>query len=892
MVAILGVDTTGLVQANTAMLTFEKRVTTSLNTMSQRFRTFGYLATAAVTAPMLMASRSVLKMASDYEFSMQKIVGLTGAAQEDVNQWSETILRMSKDTARAPKELAEGMYFISSSGIKGAEALDVLALSAKASTSGMGQTQEVAQVLTSALNAYRGTGLTAAYATDVLVAAVREGKAEASGFSTALGQIIPIASQLNVPFDQVAGGMAAITLTGASAANAAVYLKGVFNSLLTASTQGEQALVKMGSSYSDLRKILAEQGLVALMQRLRDMQVKYGDELVSNVLPNIRALTGYLSLAGKNFQYNTALMQRVTESSGTLSKAFEAVADTIKVRYDTAIASANVAMIAFGKSLAEAVLPILESLVRGLNRAVKWYESLSEAGRKNVLIAAAVVAALGPLSLMISLIGYTVSGLISLVTRLTIVLRTATVAIGTAMKINPVLAMIAIMGGLILRWVLLRDKVKAVSEEQKALNALVKEGLALQESATPIASRMSIVTSLNQDQLKTLKENIALQKSLEQEHMSDIVAQAKKILDQDIKTQQLREKIQAAASDTYKLLLLGQLNAREEFLTKDLNAEYEATQARIKLLEGYLATVFPMIQEVTEEVAGGIADSFNEAHYALEKYNQALEAMNNKSVTPSFNAPDYTKLLKFGAGPPTLLESVTSELSRVAAYNKMVGESSNTLTDQIEVYKSAMQTLFDSEEYRTGGADAIAVMGQLISEYDGLIAQQDKLAFSVRRMASTLSNALTDVAMQLGSVFAGTEGAWMGIVDTLLQTASSVINVFLAEAAAALLMHKAVTMPIGGLIAGAIAVGALMALWEGYKGSLNNAAQMKEGGVVPPGYPNDTFPALLSTGETVVPYDAMAKSQQGSITGDVHFYIEGDRLVGILEKRRKVKSKF
>jgi hypothetical protein len=381
----------------------------------------------------------------------------------------------------------------------------------------------------------------------------------------------------------------------------------------------------------------------------------------------------------------------------------------------------------------------------------------------------------------------------------------------------------------------------------------VKEGLSLQESATPIASRMSIVTSLNQDQLRTLKENIALQKSLEQDHLSDIIAQAKKILDQDVKTQQLREKIQTAANEQYRLLLIGQLNAREEFLTKDLNLEYTATQERIKILEGYLAKVLPMIKEVTSGIATSIADDFNEAHYRLEKYNQALEAMNKKSVTPSLNAPDYTKLIKFGAGPPTFLESVTTELTRVAAYNKMVGESANTLTDQIEIYKRAMQTLFDSEQYRIGGPEAIAAMGQLISEYDKLISQQDKLAFSVRRMASTLSNALTDIASQLGAAFVGTEGAWTGIVDTILQTASSVINVLLAEAAAALLMHKAVAMPIGGLIAGGIAVGALMAMWEGYKGSLSNVAQMKHGGIVPPGYPNDSYPAALTSGEMVTP---------------------------------------
>jgi hypothetical protein len=70
------------------------------------------------------------------------------------------------------------------------------------------------------------------------------------------------------------------------------------------------------------------------------------------------------------------------------------------------------------------------------------------------------------------------------------------------------------------------------------------------------------------------------------------------------------------------------------------------------------------------------------------------------------------------------------------------------------------------------------------------------------------------------------------------------------------------------------------------------ASKMATGGVVPSGYPNDTFPALLTSGETVLPFDASIGRQRETVTGDVHFYIEGDRLVGILEKRNKVRSKF
>ena len=401
---------------------FSKQATAHLAMTSQRLRTFGYLASAAITAPMVLAGKSVMKMASEYEFSMQKIVGLTGTAQSVVDKWSDSIKSMSKDFGRKPQELAEGLYFIASSGIEGAQALDVLKVSAKAAATGLGETQDIANYLTSVLNAYRGTGLTAAYATDVLVAAVREGKAEAQGFAAAMGSITPLASNLGVSIDQVAGAMAAITLTGSTAAQSATYLRGVFNILMKETKQGaaamdeaSAALGQMKTSYSDLRKILREQGIMALMEKLNELSEAYGETLVSKVFPNIRAMLGVLSLSGKNMEYNTKIMKEITNSSGTLGKAFAAVSDTIKFKYDKAISSLQTSMISLGKSLATALLPILEGLVKRINRFAERFDALSESQKRFRIAVALGVAALGPFTMALSVLGYTLTGVMNLV---------------------------------------------------------------------------------------------------------------------------------------------------------------------------------------------------------------------------------------------------------------------------------------------------------------------------------------------------------------------------------------------------------------------------------------------------------------------------------------------
>jgi len=126
MVATLGVDTTGLMRANVAMQTWSKKTTTSLNSMSQRFRTFGYLASAAITAPIVLGAKAMVTLANNYESSLSKVIGLVGIARTQVEAWSKSILKMAPEVAKGPEKLADALYFITSGGIRGSEAMEVL----------------------------------------------------------------------------------------------------------------------------------------------------------------------------------------------------------------------------------------------------------------------------------------------------------------------------------------------------------------------------------------------------------------------------------------------------------------------------------------------------------------------------------------------------------------------------------------------------------------------------------------------------------------------------------------------------------------------------------------------------------------------------------------------
>lgn len=906
---------TAIAQANVAKIAAANKfsidsVTSSLNNMSQKFRTFGYLATATITAPIVMAGKAALNMAKDYEFSMQKIVGLTGVAQSTVNKWNDEILKMSPAVAQGPQKLADALYFISSSGIKGAEAMNVLNLSAKAASAGLGETQTVADLLTSALNAYKGTGLTAAYATDVLVAAVREGKAEATGFASAMGQIIPIASQLGVSFDQVAGGMAAITLTGSSSSQAAVYLKGIFNSLLKATTQGEAALEKTGNSYAGLRKILGEQGIIPLMQRLRDIQVKYGDELLSDVLPNIRALTGYLSLAGKNFKYNTEVMNRITNASGSLAKAFAAVSDTIKFKYDAAIAAAQVSLISLGKSIAISFLPLLDSLVHKLEGITTWFNTLSDAQKANRLKWVAFIALLGPASLLISVIGYALSGLLTIFKTLGTVISVVNVgldAMGFKMLKLGALKFGNLKGGILSILGFLGESGAAATIGGVGIAvggaAIALNNYAKKVKETAKAHDLYYTTLVNVNgELKKLKDltgadveamtqsQVAV--SMDQVRKAWIAAEAGWKQAEKNKSMPM---INQGANLKQQAEYARQIAEYSKLYNEMTNAYLLGNMDKFKKIAKVLVDNSALIK-IQAESTERLAQAWLDAHASAQKYT-AME-MNNfiggkptfpkaglKSLGSPISKPDVSEAL----GPDKVIQDMNKELAKQAVLGSLLNDTYDSLTSQIDVYRNAISAVYD-----LGWSEGNPMYDAMIEKLKELIGQQEKVAFSAKRMSNILSNSVIDMAMAIGAAFVNTQGAALAMVGIILQTGQQIVQMLLAEAIAATIAKNAM-IPFGLIAAAAVGIGVLMALYSSAQAKASSASKMAKGGIIPAGYPNDTYPALLSSGEKVIPPGKLGNLERQSglseLLKDVTFHIEGTQLVGVFKNQnRKVNS--
>ena len=360
----------------------------------------GQTLTVALTLPIVAFSASAVKVGNEFELAFARMVGLANVPAAEVERLRQGVLLLGGETTKSPNELAEALYFITSSGIAAADALPILESGAKAAAAGLGRTKDVVDVTTSVINAYGKSNITAAQATDILVQAVRDGKGEPEAFAQVLGRIVPTASKLGVSFDQVAAALAVMTRTGLSASEASISLNQVFNSFLNTTKEGERVLEAHGLSLSKIRDVLKQPGGLLNALRLLDQSFGGNLETLDKVIPNIRALRGFLNIlaqdagsVGQVFANTNAQLINTNEQLGAGQEAFDAYSKTTQASINKAKVAVESALIRIGVVLA----PFVEKASNFVQAIVAMFETLSGGEQTTIVIIAAVVAALGPL---------------------------------------------------------------------------------------------------------------------------------------------------------------------------------------------------------------------------------------------------------------------------------------------------------------------------------------------------------------------------------------------------------------------------------------------------------------------------------------------------------------
>lgn len=469
-----------------------------LQAFGSKMQSVGRSMSTKLTLPIVAAGAAATKLALDFDKSMTQIESLVGIAADKVSEMGETAKTMATDTGRSANEAAEALFFITSAGLRGADATDTLSASLKAAAVGLGETKTIADLATSAMNAYGVENLNATGATDILVASVREGKLEASELAGSMGGVIPIASNMGVSFAEVGAAMAAMSRTGTNAAVGATQLTAILASIKKPTMQSAEAMLALGTSQEEIAQSLEQKGLMPTLMDLSARLEQTGMD-ASAIFPNIRALKGVLDLTGKGAADNEKIFDALNNTLGATDEAFEKTSQSASFQFTKGMATMKNSLMEIGQIILPAVVKGVTKLSTFVKGLADSFKNLSPQTQKIILSLTGILAAAGP---MLIIFGKIMTGLSALGPILTIA-ATGFRVLTMAMAANPI---IAIAG--------------AIALVVTALNSYTKA----QKKATA-ASVSKLDTKGIDNRLKAAEEELAYLDTLEGKRRYSISAQ-------------------------------------------------------------------------------------------------------------------------------------------------------------------------------------------------------------------------------------------------------------------------------------------------------------------------------------------------------------------------------
>lgn len=306
------------------------------------------------------------KKASDFEAQMSTINTIaqkTGTAfTGQLGAIGEGILNLSARGGNLA-DLTAGYYDILSAGITNTvEAQSVLNKAWELGRGSLGTTAEGVDVLTTAINSYRDSGLYAGKTTeqlatmfgDQIAKAVELGKLKLTDIGSTFADVAPIAANAGIGLDQIAAAYGTITAKGSAAGEVSTQMSRAIIELIKPSADLEKLQKKLGKNYADIAR---EKGLVPALQQIRK-DAKASGIPFEELFGRLEGLRFVISTTGVNFANYQKILEKVRNSSGTLDKQVSARNKGLAYAFDVLRANVDLAAI----TLAKGYTPALERL--------------------------------------------------------------------------------------------------------------------------------------------------------------------------------------------------------------------------------------------------------------------------------------------------------------------------------------------------------------------------------------------------------------------------------------------------------------------------------------------------------------------------------------------------
>lgn len=493
----------GLREAQTQAQTTTTNFTSKLdsNSIGNKMTSVGTKMTAAVTAPIVGLGTSSVKTAANFESAMSKVSAISGATGEDLAKLNQKAKEMGAATKFSATESAEAFQYMAMAGWDTESMLDgISGVMNLAAADGL-DLATTSDIVTDALTAFGLKAEDAGHFADVLATASTSANTNVAMLGESFKYVAPLAGTMGYSVEDTAVALGLMANSGIKAGQAGTTLRSALTRMVKPTDAISEAMEALGIEIAN--KDGSMKSLSEVMQILREKMGDLTEEEQSQAAATIfgqQAMSGMLAIVNASPEDFNKLTTAMGEADG---KAQE-MADTMINNLNGQITILKSQLEGLAIQIGNILMPVVKSIVEKIQEFTAWLSSLSQEQQEMVIKIGLVMAAIGPLLIIIGTLISKVSSTIGIYTKLATNITTRLVPAISGIS-APVLAIVAVIGILIAAFVNLwknneefREKILALWEKLKQvfsefIKSFIDKIKELKEKTEPIIEKIKII---------------------------------------------------------------------------------------------------------------------------------------------------------------------------------------------------------------------------------------------------------------------------------------------------------------------------------------------------------------------------------------------------------------
>lgn len=366
------------------------RIGRDLQNVGGTVKSLGQNMNMYVSAPLIASGVAIGKMSYDFDQGLGKVGSLVNKTGKEMKAYEDRIKSISDATGVSLDQMTEAMYEGISSGADLNNIFKLMESSAKLSVGGFTTQQTAVDGLTSAMNAFGIEFDNVNTVSDKFILTQNNGKTTVDQLAQSIGQVAPTANAAGVSLEELLSATASLTMSGVKTSESMTAIKAALSNVIKPSADAQKVAQELGLEFSTTA--LQSKGLAGFLE---DVKQKTGGNIdtMGKLFGSTEALNAMLLLTGEGADTFKNTLQDMNDTAGLTDKAFKNMKESAGAELKDSINSLKNSLIDMGDALS----PMIRAASDGISKLADWFNSLDEAGQRNVLTMASLGISLGPI---------------------------------------------------------------------------------------------------------------------------------------------------------------------------------------------------------------------------------------------------------------------------------------------------------------------------------------------------------------------------------------------------------------------------------------------------------------------------------------------------------------